>query len=174
MTTETLLSIAQIVIVPLGLAVFAWLNQRSSQRNAVMVAQITSQAEQQEATAAWSEKVAHIASDMLAPMEAQLKKVTAENLLLLQQQDALTREMQIQQTRHAKAEAELRKQIEAQTVRVKALTEKLAALERVGVMRQEEIEKLKNENERLSKKINAIKQEVQTRPFAPPNQDTHT
>ncbi len=165
MEQTTILTILQVALIPITLAAVNWYIQRNVQKNALEIAQINSQAEQREAAANWSEKVAGIATDMLAPMEAQLRLVTAENIKLVGLQQQLKSDMNAEQARHNKAEAEQKRRIDEQATEIEKLKKKINALEIVDLQRTGEIDELKKENGRLRAKIDGIKEQIDTKPL---------
>lgn len=176
MDKQTFLTLLQVALIPLTLAAVNWWAQRAARQNAIAVAEVSSRAEQQEAAAAWSEKVAGIATDMLAPMEKQLGLVTAENLRLVEQQQQLKRELNAEQVRHNQAAAEQQRRINEQAEKIEQLKAQITALEKVEVQRQGEIQQIKlrhqteisqikAENGRLRKRIDGIKEQLDTKPL---------
>ncbi|MCB0081524.1 MAG: hypothetical protein KDE47_11350 [Caldilineaceae bacterium] len=176
MDKQTILTLLQVALIPLTLAIVNWWTQRAAQRNAVAVAEVSNRAEQQEAATTLSEKAVSIAADMLAPMERQLKLVTAENIRLVEQQQQLKRELNAEQMRHNQAAAEQQRRIDEQAEKMEQLKAQINALERVEVQRRGEIEELKQkhqneigqlkqENGRLRKRIDGIKEQLDTKPL---------
>lgn len=161
----TLLQIAAIPVISYIVSIYL---KRQDVENSQAVARINSTAEMQESYATWSKTAADVTKDMLAPMAAQLKTVTSENLTLqdpVKQLRTDNKKLAIEQQRLKQVEASQREKINKQSKEIDQLKARLASLEKLDLQRQGEIQAMKSENDRLQEKVNRISQALDTGKF---------